>query len=419
MSISGGICVVAGEASGDAQIAPVLESLVAEFAAMGAPQIAVWGAAGPRMRAMGVEPVVRTEDLAVMAYAEILPAYFRVRQAYENLLSEIENRKPIAVILVDYPGFNLKLARDLHMRGHTVLYHIPPKVWAHSWERVHNLAAHSHLVTCILPFEEAMLRGAGVNARFVGNPLVDAIRDFRKAKPFKSEAESRCFEIAVLPGSRKSELRSLVPLYLQALFELEKKLAKPLKGRVPVAQTLTVQFVESLFQKAAKDLGISEEWLRSRLSLEQNGTYDILNDADYCWVCSGTAALEVGIFGVPNAVAYRMSLVSALIAKAKIRVPYVSLGNLCLQRRIVPEFLQYEATVDNLVTHAHKMLTDEGARRAMEESLSQLACLFPGGASKRAAKLMAQVILENLVPDPEKFRKHETLKTRILAGELP
>jgi lipid-A-disaccharide synthase len=414
MSISGGICVVAGEASGDAQIAPVLKALRAELEAVGVPDVLFWGAAGPHMRAMGVECLVPTEDLAVMAFAEIVPAYFRVRNAYDCLLEEIEKRRPVAVILVDYPGFNLKLARDAFLRGNTVLYHIVPKVWAHGWNRVEALANHTHLVTSILPFEEGLLRAPGVNCRFVGNPLADAVKLFRQENARSREARDRV-EIAILPGSRKSELRALIPLYLRSLFALEKKLMKPVWGRVPVAQTLAVEEVQELFQTAAAQAGISAEWLSSHVSLEENATYAILNNADYCWVCSGTAALEVGLFGVPNAVAYRTSLVSALIMKALIQVPYVSLGNLCAHRAIVPEFLQFQATEENLVNHAFAMLENESARQRMISDLQRLERMFPEGAAMRAAKLMAQTLLENLLPETQKFRRHKHDRAELLA----
>jgi lipid-A-disaccharide synthase len=413
MSIAGGICVVAGEASGDAQIAPVLKALRAELAAVGAHDVPFWGAAGPHMRAMGVECVVPTEDLAVMAFSEILPAYFRVRNAYDSLLEEIEKRRPVAVILVDYPGFNLKLARDAFLRGNTVLYHIAPKVWAHGWNRVGALGDYTHLVTSILPFEESLLRNAGVNARFVGNPLADAVKRFRAENSLHSLSRDRV-QIAVLPGSRKSELKALVPLYLRSLFALEKKLMRPILGRVPVAATLSVEEVRSLFQAAAEQAGISSEWLSSRVSLEESSTYAILNEADYCWVCSGTAALEVGLFGVPNSVAYRTSLVSALIMKALIQVPYVSLGNLCARRAIVPEFLQFQATEENLVNHAVALLQDESARRGMISDLHGLVRLFPEGAAERAAKLMTQTLLENLLPDVDKYRRHAQVRADLL-----
>jgi lipid-A-disaccharide synthase len=418
MSIAGGICVVAGEASGDAQIAPVLKALRNELAAVGAHDVPFWGAAGPYMRAMGVECLVPTEDLAVMAFSEILPAYFRVRNAYDCLLEEIEKRRPVAVILVDYPGFNLKLARDAFLRGNTVLYHISPKVWAHGWNRVGALGNYTHLVTSILPFEESLLRNAGVNARFVGNPLADAVKLYRAENVVSREARNGV-EIAILPGSRKSELRALVPLYLRSLFALEKRLMKPVLGRVPVAQTLAVEDVRSLFRTSAEQAGISLEWLDSHVSLEENATYAILNEADYCWVCSGTAALEVGLFGLPNSVAYRTSLASALIMKALLQVPYVSLGNLCARRAVVPEFLQFQANEENLVTHALAMLQNEPARRSMTSELQGLVRLFPEGAAERAAKLMTQTLLENMLPDAEKYRRHSQVQDSLLAECAP
>ncbi len=435
MTISGGICVVAGEASGDVQVAPVLKALKAELAAVGAHDIPIWGAAGPHMRAMGVEALVRTEDLAVMAFSEVVPAYFRVREAYEVLLAEIEKRRPLVVVLVDYPGFNLKFARDAYQRGNTVLYHIAPKVWAHGWNRVQALSSFTHLVTCILPFEEKIFRDVGINAFFVGNPLCDAVRDFRLGNGTSTqdrgveEVESselprpvdnvKKIQIAVLPGSRKSELIRLVPLYLKSLYELEKRFSSKLQtfvlGRVPVAPTLSAAYVTELFDRAAEQAGISQEWLKTHVTFEKEATYKILSESDYCWVCSGTAALEVGFFAVPNSVAYRISLASALIIKATMCVPYVSLSNLCARREIVPEYLQFEATVENLVNHAMSMLSDKIARRDMVMSLEGLERLFPPHAALRTAQKMSETILANLIPEAEKYRKHEQVRVRLLS----
>jgi lipid-A-disaccharide synthase len=418
MSVSGGVCIIAGEASGDAQIAPVIAELRDVLENAGAHGVAFWGAAGPKMRELGVEPIVRVEDIAVMGFTEIVPAYFRIQDAYQKLLNEVETRNPLAVILVDYAGFNLRFAKDVFQRGGTVVYHVPPKVWARSYGRVSQLRDYTHLVTAILPFEERLLRSEGINARFVGNPLCDSVRDFRTSHSGEKVVSSDTVNIAVLPGSRKAELERLIPLYVQALFELEKRLSKKVMAKIPVASTLSNDYVLRLLARSAASCQIPQEWVQEHIGLEGSGVYPVLASADYCWVCSGTAALETAFFEVPNAVAYRMSWPSALLMKALMNVHWVSLGNLCAGRELVPEFLQHRATVENLVNHAYGMLTNASARNLMRAELHELERQFPGNAARVAANEICKTILSHLMPADDKFRKHAETRSQILSGAL-
>jgi lipid-A-disaccharide synthase len=422
MSHSGGICVIAGEASGDAQIAPVIAELRCTLNDAGFRNLPFWGVAGPQMRQLGVEPVVPLENIAVMGFTEIVPAYFRIQKVYNKMLREVECRNPLAVLLVDYPGFNLRFARDVFERGNTVIYHIAPKVWARDWNRVEELRDFTHLVTVILPFEERLLRAEGINAFFVGNPLCDGVRNYR-LKNSLSQAVScgfaeNCVRIAVLPGSRKAELQLLLPLFVAALFELEKRLGKNIVAKIPVAPTLSLDFVKRILMTSAGSLGVSADWVAAHVRLETDGVYPVLADADYCWVCSGTAALETAFFEVPNSVAYRMSWPSAVLMKLLMNIRWVSLSNLCGGREIVPEYLQHRATVENLVSHAHHMLTNSVAREFMRAELRELERLFPNAGANRAAKQMAGTIISNLLPEEQKFKKHIETRGRILSEVL-
>jgi len=422
MSQAGGICVIAGEASGDAQIAPVIAELGRTLNDAGFGNLPFWGVAGPQMRRQGVEPIVPLEDVAVMGFTEIVPAYFRIKMAYNKMLREVECRSPIAVLLVDYPGFNLRFARDVFERGSTVLYHIAPKVWARDWNRVEELRDCTHLVTVILPFEERLLRAEGINAFFVGNPLCDGVRNYRREKTLSHavacDGSENCVRIAVLPGSRKAELQQLLPLFVSSLFELEKRLGQNIVAKIPVAPTLSIEFVRNILITSAQSRGVPADWVAAHIKLETDGVYPVLADADYCWVCSGTAALEAAFFEVPNSVAYRMSWPSAVLMKLLMNIRWVSLGNLCGGREIVPEYLQHRATIENLVSHAHRMLTNSAAREFMRAELRELERLFPEGGAKSAAKQMASVIVSNLIPEEQKFKKHIETRGRILSEAL-
>ncbi len=407
MERTGGICVVAGEASGDVQAAPMIAALKRRLAEVGFGEVAVWGAAGPSLRALGVEPIVRTEDLAVMAFSEIVPSYFRIRNAFNRLLEAIEERKPLAVVLVDYPGFNMRLAEACFQRGVTVLYHIAPKVWAHGWNRVVALREHAHCVTCILPFEETLFRRAGVPARFIGNPLCDAVRAARTSGAWERPLlPDDPLAIGLLPGSRRSEIERVLPLLVQSLSELERRLGRPVRALLPVAPTLSDPFVRSVILRAAREVQRSDEWVDTRFELIPSGLHKVMSTVRYAWVCSGTATLEAALHFVPMAVVYRMSLLSALISKSILRIPYVSLVNLCAHREVVPEFLQFRATVENLVGHAQTILTDSAARNAMLEELHRIDAMFPENGAATAANVMTDAILRYGLPAEQKFRLH-------------
>lgn len=415
MERTGGICVVAGEASGDVQAAPMIAALKKRLSEVGFGEVPVWGAAGPALRALGVEPVVRTEDLAVMAFSEIVPSYFRIRNIFNTLLETIERRRPLAVVLVDYPGFNMRLAELLFQRGETVLYHIAPKVWAHGWDRVVALREMVHCVTCILPFEEALFRQQGVPATFIGNPLCDATRAARSNTPDSRLMDNGSpLEIGLLPGSRRSEITRVLPLLVQSLVALETRLGRSVRGLIPVAPTLSESFLRGVIARAAREAGRSEDWVASHVELLPSGLHRVMSRVRYAWVCSGTATLEAALHFVPMAVVYRMSLVSALISRAILRIPYVSLVNLCANREVVPEFLQFRATVDNLVDHAEALVVDGAARRTMLDELHRIDAMFPTNGAENAATVMVDAILRYRLPLEQKFRLHRLEVERAL-----
>lgn len=407
-ALEDGICVIAGEASGDLQAAHLVRALRTELKTIGLGDVPFWGAAGPLLRAEGVHALVRTEDLAVMGQIEVVRSYPRISRAYHDLLDAVDRLHPIAVICVDYPGFNLRFARDAFQRGRIVLYHICPKVWAHGWKRVEALRENTHLVTCILPFEEDMLRKAGLNACFVGNPLRDAVAEFQSARAnvaaFRAPGVRR---IGIVPGSRRMEIETLMPVLVEALAKLQNACPEfRIEGLLPVAPTLSLEWVRGKVLDAARLIGRDEAWVEASVTFERGGAYPVFAEADYGWVCSGTAALEASFFGMPMSVLYRVHPLTFAIGRRLVSIKWVSLVNLAVQREVVPEFLQEQASAENLVAHARRMLTDPAAREAMCNGLRDVRESFPRHAFAAASRQMVETLRTFALPEDERFRLH-------------
>lgn len=429
---SGGVCVVAGEASGDVQTAHVVRALQERLRSTGGPCPHFWGAAGPSLRAVGVEALVRTEDLAVMGLAEIVSSLPKLVNAYKTLLQALRERAPAALICVDYPGFNMRLMQDAYQLGLTVINHIPPKVWAHGAGRMATLRDCTHLVTCILPFEERALRDAGINAHFIGNPLRDAVDDFRaqnskahgkrqqRAAPSTQPETPQSICIALLPGSRQSEIRRVLPLLVSSLWQLSCELGErfALKGLLPVAATLDPSFVMGVALEVAKKCGCPEGWIANHLDFMPGANYEVMAQADYAWVCSGTATLETAFFETPLAAVYRMNPLSHAIAKQLVKVPFVSLVNLCAQKALIREFIQDDATPAALVHDAKRCLFEAGHAERMSASLAELRGLFAPKSDFRTADLILATISELAGLSPaEKFHWQRRQGTRAVENK--
>lgn len=399
------IVVVAGESSGDVQGAKLVAALKTKFAKTKFEKATYWGIAGPCLREQGVEAFVRTEDTAVMGFWEVAKSYLKLSNVYKRLRHELLVRKPAALIVIDYPTFNLKLIQDAYAMGVTVFYHIPPKVWAHGVGRLEVLKRNTHLVTSILPFETEFFRSHGLNSVFVGNPLKDAVNDFKRQNAVKGPTDVK--HIGLFPGSRVSEIDRHVDLLVKSFATLvDATPGQKFAAEVAVANTLDFHEFVGRFYSAAALCSKSKEWVDSHFHFEKRSLYHSLALCDYAWVCSGTAALETAFFGVPNAVFYRTSPLTFAIGKAIVDLKYVSLTNLCVDRPIVPEFLQHDANVENLVTHAHRILNDVNLRMEMVAELKAIEIQFPLESAAHAADAIADTFLDFQLSSSRKFHLH-------------
>jgi lipid-A-disaccharide synthase len=361
------LLVVAGEASGDLHGA----RLLAELRAL-RPGLEAFGLGGEELRAAGLEVVADAREIAVVGIAEALRVLPRARVIFRRLLAEAERRRPAAALLVDFAEFNLRLACALRRRGVRVVYYISPQVWAWRRRRVQEVARSVDRMLVLFPFEAEFYRDHGVRVVHVGHPLVDEVPRLTQAWDAGPPGPGP-FRLALLPGSRASEVRVLLPLMLAAARRLALEL--PLAVSVVRAPGLDAgAFAAEVTRQGVEATVVERDRFRH------------LAAAHLALCASGTATLEVGLLGTPLVVVYRLALWSYLLGLLLVRLPHISLVNLVLGRGVVPELLQGDAAPERIAAEAARLLRDPQAIAAMRAALAELRPrLGEGGASRRAA----------------------------------
>jgi len=366
------ILIVAGELSGDLHGANLVSAL-GELQ----PGLECFGVAGPRMRAEGVRTVAHSEDLAHMGLVEVLHELPAIRNILKALLREAEEQRPALAILIDSPDFNLRLASRLKKLGIPVLLYVSPQLWAWRKGRVRKVRRVAEEVLCILPFEVDFYSRHGVPARYVGHPLVDEIAKLEAHPPERGLSSG---SLALLPGSRAMEVRSLLPAMLDGIAELPESLIS--RVRLIVAPGVEEE-IAAVLKNAPAD---------GRLVLcAREEESDVLASCDLAWTASGTATLECALLGVPMIVGYRLKPFSWLLARLLVDVPHVALVNLIAGRRVAPELLQGRWTGKELAETTMAM-AGEALRRQCEDLALVRERLGSPGASRQAA----QAVLEHL-----------------------
>lgn len=354
--------IIAGEASGDLHGSNLIREL-RKLDAAG--EVRAWG--GDKMEAAGAALVKHYRDLAFMGFVEVvkhLPTILRnLRFCKEDILAF----SPDVLVLIDYPGFNLRIAEWAKAQGIRVCYYISPQVWAWKEGRVKKIRQIVDKMLVILPFEVPFYERWKYGVEFVGHPLVDVVAE-EMGKPAPAPLSSKPI-LALLPGSRAMEIQQKLPVMLAA--------AKHFPDHQAVVAGAPAQ-PDALYEELMRGSGAV---------LLRNQTYDLLRRARAACVTSGTATLETALFGVPQVVCYRGNPLSYQLAKRFIKVKYISLVNLILDRRAVPELIQHELTEERLVETVRPLLVDGEAREGMLADYRALQkMLGEGGASARAAQ---------------------------------
>ena len=365
--------VIAGEASGDLHGANLIKQLKALDANA---QFRCWG--GDKMKSHGATIVKHYKDLAFMGFVEVLANLKTIFQNINFCKKDIQEFNPDVLILIDYPGFNLRIAKFAKAAGIKVVYYISPQIWAWKESRVKQIKANVDLMLVILPFEKDFYAKHNYPVTFVGHPLLDAIAEEQHQSntlanfTHINQLNSQTI-IAVLPGSRKQEISVMLPLMLS----VQQKFPN-YQFVVACAPSIAAQFYQSL--------------ISSDVKLVYDQTYQLLQHAQAALVTSGTATLETALFNVPEVVCYKGSKISYLIARKLIKVKYISLVNLIMDKEIVKELIQDECNSNNIEIELNKLL-NTNEKSELNKSYEQLRLALGGkGASGRAASEIIQFL---------------------------
>ncbi len=377
--------ISAGEPSGDLLAAEFLTALQPRL-----PSCEVFGICGPLMRAAGAEALAGIEELSVMGFVEVLKHLPYIKRLEFSLLEAIDRRRPQIAVLVDYPGFHLRLAESLRSRGIYVFQYVAPQLWAWGEKRTHRLKAVTDEVLGIMPFEAEFFRERGVNYRYVGSPQVDRASQAERVRARLGLSESPT--LGFFPGSRPGEVGRLLPKMLAIRSELEKR-EPSLRYAISMAPHLTPELFEGLLGHALPapitvESGL-KVWDLGHTSLVQGQSIHLMKSCDAALVTSGTATLECALVGTPMAVMYVMNGLSYQMAKRFVKLPHISLVNLVAGSALVPEFIQYfsiEAAAEEL-----RSLSLPGPHReAQATALKVLGARLHGNLADTAAAVVAE-----------------------------
>jgi lipid-A-disaccharide synthase len=372
------LLIVATEASADLHAARVLEEL-----RQLRPELHAFGMGGPRLRAAGLEALHQAEEMSVMGLSEVLPRIPVILRILRDLGAAAAARGPAAALLVDSPDFNLRLAQRLKKLGVKVVYYVSPSVWAWRRGRVRTIARVVDRMLCILPFEERFYQGTGVSARFVGHPLAERPLPATPAtyRAALGLAPART-TVALMPGSRRSEVKRIFPSMLGAAERIREK-HPDAQFVIPVAPTL--------------DAGVLAPYLARHATLDvklaPGRTEAALGAADAALVKSGTSVLESAIMLRPMVVVYRFSWLTYLVGRLFVRLAHFALVNLLAGRAVVPELLQGQATPKRMAAEIERLLGAGAAREEQIRGLEEVrASLGSPGAPRRVAEEVARAL---------------------------
>lgn len=367
------ILIVAGEASGDLLASHLVKAMRAEN-----PALSVSAMGGNRLREAGAEIMVDISRHAVMGITEVIGHLGTIYGVFRKLSLTLKRDRPDLLILVDYPDFNLRLARVAKKYRIPVMYYVSPQIWAWRTGRIKQIAAAVSTMVVVFPFELPLYREAGVDAHFVGHPLLDIVKVSRSREENSKRLGIRPGRVAIglLPGSRISEVKRILPPMLEAARRLSRE-RTDLQFIVPVAPGLHKAEMEQLIRGAAVPV-----------TLVENNIYDVIDSSYLVIVASGTASLETALLARPMVIVYRMSPLSYRIARLMVRVPYIGMANIIAGKKVVPELIQQEATGERIAAEAARLLSDTHYYGTVHAELELIKKkLGEPGASARAARI--------------------------------
>jgi lipid-A-disaccharide synthase len=369
--------MVAGERSGDVYGAELATALRAQL--RGAE---IFGCGGEEMRRAGVETLVDAQQVSLMGITEMLTGLPRAYGAFRRLVQAVDERPPQLAILIDFPSFNLRLAKKLRQRRIPVVYFVSPQIWAWKGWRIKGIKANVDKMLCIFDFEEAIYRKAGVPVEYVGHPLIDLLPPPTSRQEFFGQAglDPETPTVALLPGSREKEVFYNLPPLLDAASRLA--LTRKIQFVVAVAPTLDAEWMASMLARCY----VGRATVRTV-------THSALQHATVAVVASGTATVEAALRERPMVVVYRVSPLTWFFGKFMVHVPFYSMVNLLAKKAVVPELIQGDLTGQHVASRVEYLLDHPEACEEMVKELRALRSrLGPGGAIQRAAKAVVEVL---------------------------
>ncbi len=369
------ILLVAGEASGDVHGADLVSALKTRQ-----PQLDIFGVGGPALRAVGMRILVDSAAIAGMGLFEAADKITAIVRTYRKLTHILRTHPPDLLVLIDFPEFNLRLAKVAKQVNVPVFYYISPQVWAWRRKRVYTIARRVDLLAAVFPFEPDFYAAYGCSVEFVGHPLVGRVRPSRSRDDTLRQYHLNPARktIVLLPGSRTQEVRYLLPPLLQAAAVLGDRY----QCMLAVAPTLDRGPIESIVRAHS-----------ASIQLVQGDTYNIAHAADLAVVASGTATLEMALLERPMVIVYRLAPVTYALARVFVRVPFIGMPNLIAGRQVVPELIQSAVTPERIAAEAQQLLTDAQAYSVAQEGLREVRTkLGEPGAATRAAGLVFNLL---------------------------
>ena len=368
------VMIIAGEASGDLHGAGVVRELLKKN-----PKLDVFGVGGDKMKREGMNLVYHIRELGFMGFLEVVKHLPFIKVMEHTLEQIVKFKKPDVLLLIDYPGFNLRFAKRVRKYGPKIVYYVSPQVWAWHRSRVKKMRGIVDSMLVVFPFEVDFYRQENIPVEFVGHPLLEVLDVGLTRKNFckRYGIDPSRKILGLIPGSRRQEIEMIFPVMLRAARMIAAE--EEMEIAVAVAPTL------------------EESFFRMRYNLEgvhlvKGATYDVMSQSHFAFVTSGTATLETACFGTPMFVLYKTSWLTYLIGRLLIRVRNIGLVNIIAGKTIVPEFIQHRVSVGTLVKEALKTLRDEGLLKTMRAELSLLKKqLGSAGASKRVAQHILQM----------------------------
>lgn len=376
------VMIVCGEASGDLHGANLVRALLTKD-----PDLNFCGMGGPELQSLGIDILYDAQKVAVVGVFEVFAHLKDIFAAQKILRKTLQRKRPDLLILIDLPDFNLILAKFAKKIGIPVFYYICPQVWAWRTSRVYTIKKRVDKLGVILPFEEEFFQSYGVKASYVGHPLLDSVKTTFSKKHFRENHNinygSKC--IGLLPGSRKREVLSLLPIFLEAAEKLQDNTNDELIFLIPKASTISMEeFTQAGVDKYRESLN---------LRIIEGERYDVMANCDCVVAASGTVTLELAILKIPMVVTYKLAPLTHFLGQFLIKLEFFSLVNLIAGHKVVPELLQKEVSANRICYELSLLLNAHGKRKKMNLGLNLVKnALGKPGASKRAATVVMELL---------------------------